>query len=183
MSRLWSLPVLTVYFYTATVLTQLGFVSFFGIPSNFVEASIKQNILNFYILFQLTFAIFDMMRWWMIIAVMLVVAIVLFLSRYNSRYKFVLSIFGSGILILLLWGSYVFGGLIASNSNNFFVPSDDCILAGTSTKYIIPAFYDTKAILVPYDQNSHKILSGFMLKETSDLSCLLQRKSTGVLTR
>jgi hypothetical protein len=80
MNKFWSLPVLTIYFYTATVLTQLGFVSYFGVPSNFVEASIKQNILYFFNLFQLTFVIVGLMKWWMFIAVALAVIVILFLS-------------------------------------------------------------------------------------------------------
>ena len=42
--EIW-LPVLTIFVYSASVLTQYGYISYFGLPSYLIEASVKSNII------------------------------------------------------------------------------------------------------------------------------------------
>lgn len=182
MSKLWSIPVITAYLYTATVLAQFGYISHFGVPSDFVEASLRGNIIYFFSLFQIGFGVIGALSWWVLVAIAIVVIIILFMrwSSYWSRYFF--SICGSVVLCLLLWGSYSFGSFTASHTGNFYTLSEDCSFESTSTRFIIPAFFNTKAILVPYDVNTRKLQEGFMVREASEIPCPLQQRDVGVMS-
>lgn len=182
MSKLWSVPVITAYLYAATVLAQFGYVSHFGIPSDFVEASLRGNIIYFFNLFQIGFGVVGAMSWWALVAVAIVVTIILLMCWGDYRYKYFFSICGTAILGLFLWGSYSFGGFMASHTGSFFTLSENCSFESTSTRYIIPAFFDTKAILIPYDVNNRKLEEGFMVREASEIPCPIQRREVGIMS-
>ncbi len=183
MSKLWSIPVITAYLYAATVLAQFGYVSHFGIPSDFVEASLRGNIIYFFNLFQIGFGVIGAMNWWALIAIALVVTIILLMCWGNYRYKYFFSICGTAILGLFLWGSYSFGGFMASQTGRFFALSENCSFESTSTRYIIPTFFGTKAILLPYDMDNQKIQEGFLVREVSEMPCLIQQLGVGAVVR
>src|SRR3989344_3587248 len=115
MSKLWSLPVISVYLYAATILTQYGFNSYFNIPSSFIEASIKENIVYFFQLFQVASAVAGVMRWWMWAIVIIAALIITFFYNFHSFFRGIISLAGTIILGLLLWGSYNFGSMLAAN--------------------------------------------------------------------
>ena len=176
MKNLWNIPVLSVYFYAITVLTQYGYNSYFGIPSNFIEASIKENIIYFFQLFQIASSVAGVMRWWMWIVVVLSIGVVLYLS--NFKYKTVASVLGTLLLVVALWNSYNFGSLIAKNTTNFYILPQDCISIENGKSYIIPSFYDGKAILIPINYDK-KMAGGFSIKSVSELPCELEQKEIG----
>lgn len=181
MKKLWNIPVLSVYFYAVTILTQYGHNSYFGIPSNFIEASIKENIVYFFQLLQIASGVAGLMGWWMWIVVIVAVCVVLYLS--NCRYRWVVSFLGAILLGVLLWGSYNFGGLIAANTTNFYSLSSKCASMSGEGLYIIPSFYDGKAILVSIDGNNKKMNGGFLIRNISDLPCELEQKEIGKITK
>lgn len=181
MKNLWSLPVLSVYFYAVTILTQHGYNSYFGIPSNFIEASLKENIINFFQLFQIAFGIAGLISWWMWVVVALSIAIVLYLS--NFKYKAVISSVLFAILGALSWSSYAFGGWVGANITSFYSAPSKCISMGEDKVYIIPSFYDGKAIIVPIDQTNKIIEEGFLIRNISELPCGLKQKEVGKIVR
>lgn len=174
-----------MYFYAATVLTQFGYISYFGIPSNFIESSLKDNIVYFYNLFQVISTVFGLMKWWTLLGLISIGVMIFFLYWGHYRFKQILSFVGTFILILLLRGTYDFGNLLAANSTTFLTLPDDCQFesAGTSTRYIIPTLFETNAVLVPYGVDDHKIHPGFLLRAASDIPCAIERKEVGSMKR
>lgn len=181
MKNLWNIPVLSVYFYAVTILTQYGYNSYFGIPSNFIEASIKENIIYFFQLLQIASEVAGIMGWWMWIVIILAVCVVLYLS--NHRYQWVVSSLGAILLGVLLWGSYNFGELIAANTTNFYVLPSKCASINGDGSYIIPSFYDGKAILVSIDRDNKRTEGGFLIRNISDLLCEMKQEEIGRITK
>jgi hypothetical protein len=181
MSKLWSLPVISVYLYAATILTQYGFNSYFNIPPNFMEASIKENIVYFFQLFQLASAVAGLMKLWMWAVVILAVLIITFFYSFSGYKKFI-ALCGTLLLGYLLYGSYNFGMLLAKNTAEFYVPVQNCASLEKDVTYIIPNFYQGKAILVPID-NARKMNGSILIKDLSELGCATERKYVGVVTR
>jgi len=181
-SRLWSIPLITVYLYTATVLTQYGYNSYFNLPANFVEASIQKNITYFFDLLSLAQHVAGSMRWWVWLVV--IAATLLILFAYFSYQGFKLLQFGATVLLFaMLWGSYNYGWQVASNTTEFYVPASTCKTIGPDEKYIVPAFYEGNAIFVPYDKDTHKMYGNFIMKEVSGLNCGLEKESAGKILR
>jgi hypothetical protein len=178
MNKFWNIPIITVYLYAVAILTQHGFNSYFNIPSNFIEFSIKENIVYFFQLFQLALAIVGVMKFWMWIVVLVGAIVIAILCFFDYVYEIIFtSILIGGALV----GSYYFGNFLAINTSTFYVPLSDCQLIGQG-KYIIPVFYDSKAILVSIDENN-KLGNGFMVKEMSDLSCKIELKNIGKIIK
>jgi hypothetical protein len=63
----WTIPGVIVYIYVITVLTQYGFLSYFDIPGNFIEASLRENIIYLYWLFSVFLVIVKIIGWWWIL--------------------------------------------------------------------------------------------------------------------
>lgn len=182
MSRLWSLPVISVYLYGITILTQYGFNSYFNIPSNFIEASIKENIIYFFQLFQLASAVAGLMKWWMWAVVIIAGLIIFFFFSFHSLWRKLISFAGLLLLGYLLYGSYNFGIILAKNSAEFYVPAANCELLEKDTPYIIPSFYQGKAILVPIDEN-RKMTGSILVKDLAELGCSTEKKYVGFVTK
>ncbi len=103
------------------------------------------------------------------------------LSYLSSKFwRFLISIAGFFLIACFLYGSYNFGQLIAKNSPEFYVLSDNCTLSETDTKYIIPSFYQWNAILVSIDEDN--VLTGQVLvKDLSELECSIEKKNVGLI--
>lgn len=182
-NKFWSIPLISVYLYAVTILTQYGFNSYFNIPPNFIEASIQGNTVYFYQLFQLALAVIGLMKFWMWAVLAIGFLMIVLLHIFELRYE----IFLYPILILViggvLFGSYNFGNFIAASTESFYVLSSDCPSAGRDGNYIIPIFYEGKAILVPIDGTTKKLQNGFIVKEMSELACKIELKEIGRITK
>ena len=177
---LWSIPAIAVYFYTATVLTEYGFAGYFNVPSNFIEASLKDNIIYFYQLFILTKGVAGMVKWWswaIIIVIALIIIVLCYLSSFARGW---FTVMGTVVLFLVLMGFYNFGHFLAANTDTFLIPSASCPSIGQSTTYIIPVIDNGQAVLVPIDQNNN-IIGGFLVKNLTDLSCGIEYKNVGLI--
>lgn len=180
MNKLWSLPAVTVYLYTVTILTQYGYNSYFKIPSNFIEFSIKSNIIYFYQLFQLGTGIAGLMRWWMWIVLIFLALLFVFLFFLNKILRIVLVTLTIPALFYIIGpGSYKFGFLIAKNTSSFYIPVNQCFSQNNYNNFVIPTFYESKAILIPIDQNTNKMQGGFIVKEVSEIQCPIEQKEVG----
>lgn len=182
MSKLWSIPVISVYLYGITILTQYGFNSYFNIPSSFIESSIKENIVYFFQLFRLASVVVGFMKWWMWAVVILAVLVIIFLFYSHSFWKKTISFCGILLLSYLLYGSYNFGILLAKNTIAFYVPSQNCASLEKDTQYIIPNFYQGKAILVPVN-NDKKMTGSVLVKDLSESGCATEIKYIGLISK
>lgn len=177
MKKLWSIPLITVYLYIATVLTTAGYFGYFGVPSYLVEASIQANITYFFSLFSLAIAIFDLMRWWMLLIVIILAGLIYYFyhsARWRRRLVTI------AVVVVLGWTLYHssdFGEMLAKNNTIYLVPAVGCTSFGTSTQYIGIGAYEGREIFVSADPITHKQLGGFFLRDLSDTSCAFENKN------
>jgi hypothetical protein len=180
MQKFWSIPALGLYFYIATVLTNWGFLSYFNIPSTFVQASLSSNIIFFYQFIMATLSILGSFNWYVYIAVgfFLIVAVALYylIFEYNKPLKNVFVAIATILLLSYLGTFFKLGGLIASTQTSFIVPADCSV--GQAYGYVIPLTDENQTILVPIDQNN-KMTGGFLIKNTAALSCTFEYKEVG----
>jgi len=181
LSIFWSIPVLTVYFYAANILTQYGYISYFNIPSSFIESSLRDNIVYFFDLFKvistITFNIVISIKWWLLLIVPVVLIIAAFWDPYHWRKTKYL--FLPILLLISLYFSYDFGNKLASYNENYNIVSPECINMDKENIYIIPDIYDTKLILIPIDKKTNKIKNGYLVKNSTDLNCIVERQHVG----
>lgn len=183
MKKLWSIPLITVYLYIATVLTTVGYFDYFGVPSYFVEASIQSNVIYFFSLLNLTSAIFSAMRWWTLLIV-IVVAIFIFLFYHSARWRrWLVTAVGTLILCWALFHSFSFGKTLARYNTTYLVPATGCASFGTSTQYIGMGAFEGKEIFIPVDPATRKLQGGFMLKDLSEASCVFEHRNFGQILK
>lgn len=177
LKMLWSLPLVTVYLYVATVLTTVGYFDYYGLPSYLVEASIQANITYFFTLFNLATAVFGSMRWWTLI-IILVLGVLIFLFYHSARWsRWLVTLAVALVLGWALYHSSDFGELLARHNTVYLVPSADCSAFGTSTQSVGIGIYQGKEVFVTADLVTHKQLGGFTLKDLSETSCVFERKN------
>lgn len=183
MKKLLSLPIIGIYLYGITTITQYGFNAYFSIPKNFIETSIRANILYFFELFKLAQGVAGLMRWWMW-AVLLLLAL-FFILLYFYHHIFAKLIIGLTVilLIVILVKSYNFGAFIAANTPDFLTLEQGCQNSDQDKIFIAPVLYDTQAVLVPIDKNTKKLSGGFQVKEVSELGCKLETQHIGKIIK
>jgi len=180
MSKLLSIPIISAYLYGVTILTQYGFNSYFGIPSSYLESSITQNFVYFFQLFQLASAVAGAMKWWMWLVIILGALTILFIYASHFIWQKIISFVAILLLCLMLYGSYNFGTLLGQSTPEFYVPVAGCVSLDQNTKYIIPSFYQGKAILVSITE-SNTLAGSVLLKDLSELGCATEHKTVGLI--
>src|SRR3989338_7787624 len=121
MKGFWTIPVLAAYIYAITILGFAGFYLYFGIPIDYLEASLVANTVYVHMLlhaFWSAFALITPIGWLVIGATSLFITAAL----------------------LFAWQSVEFGENIARSVTGFYVPADGCISGVKDERYIIPAF-------------------------------------------
>jgi|GEM_PF-1190819 hypothetical protein len=180
MQKFWSIPAVGLYFYVATVLTDWGFLSYFNIPSSFVQASLSGNIIFFYQFIHSTLELLGSFHWYVYVAAgfffVVLVALYYLIFQYNRRLKNTLVAIGTLILFLYLGTFFRLGNLIASTQTSFVVPVDCSV--GSAYAYVVPMTDENETVLVPIDQNN-KMTGGYLVKTTSDSSCTFEWKNVG----
>jgi hypothetical protein len=176
MNKLY-LTLIPVYATIASVLTQLGFSSYFNIPSNFVENSVPQNIIYF---FQLGLAVLAATKLWMWLVLGIIVVILFFLSWLDYGYKkVILAIIWISLAIALI-NFQNFGIFLAKNQNTFYVLSSDCSSVVEKNKtYVMLGSYQDKAIIVPIIKNTKKMDGTFSFMDISTSPCKISQENIG----
>ncbi|HBM46110.1 MAG: hypothetical protein UT05_C0007G0015 [Parcubacteria group bacterium GW2011_GWF2_38_76] len=171
--------IVPVYLYGVVILTQYGYNSYFNIPSSFIDYSIKENFVFFYGLFNLILIFLGTISWWTwLFVVLLVFFSYIFYFEFGKIIKFT-TIF---LLLYALYSSYNFGYLLAENSSEFNTLTDSCSLLKDGNSYIIPNFYQGKAILASIN-SENKLIGEVSIKDLSDINCSIQKKYTGPIKR
>jgi hypothetical protein len=166
-----------LYVYTATILTQYGFISYFGIPSNFIEPSIRDNIIFFFTLIKGMVDVFIATPFLYGTILLLIVVFVVF-TILNKIPKILVLIATGFLLIISIFAFYNLGGLLAQTAETFPVLSN-CLPGKDNVTYIVPAFFQTTAIIIPVTTDTHKIIGSFFLKEAPGSDCEIQNKMIG----
>lgn len=180
MQKFWSIPVVAVYFYTATVLTSYGFLSYFNVPPVFIQASLSSNIVFSYQYITAFLTLLAGLHWYAFLGLGIFIFIVavsyFFLFQYSRRWKKILIAILTILWLLYLGTFYQLGKVIAANQTSFIVPVNCSV--GQDYAYIIPVIDGNTTVLVPIDQ-SNKMTGGFLIKNTADLSCTFEWKPIG----
>ncbi len=171
--------ILGIYISGITILIQSGYNAYFGIPSAFIESSLKENVLYFFQLFNLWKSVVVLITWWMWVIFIVAVLVIIFFyfSHYIIRKMIIFA--GLALAILLLLASYNFGGSWAADRTNFYILPHGCLTVDQKETYLIPTLYDGKAVLVPFDENTRRLKDGFMVKDISELPCMIETKEVG----
>lgn len=179
MNKLY-LTLIPVYATIASVLTQLGFSSYFNIPNNFIENSVPQNIIYF---FQLGLIVFATVKLWMWFILGIIVVVLLFLSWSDYRYKTGISVIIWILLGIALINFQNFGIFLAKNQTTFYVLSSDCSFVEENKTYIMLGSYQDKAIIVPIDKNTNKMDGTFSLIDISTPPCKMSQENIGKIIK
>lgn len=178
-SRLWIIPIITIFIYSATVLFNIGYVSYFGITSTVVNASFTDNIVFSYIWVKGLFivSLSQSIFFWIVIGIILG-----FLGFFWYKVK-------TWILVTLIvfmgfftYQSVLVGETFAKNTDWFYSPTEGCLVTATGTRFIIPYIVDKEAILVPID-NNNKLTGGFTIKPISDIPCVITLSYVGKIEK
>jgi hypothetical protein len=183
MDKLLNLTIITVYIYAVTILTHFGYMSYFGIPSSFLGASIQENVLHFFFLSQVGIGLIVLIKWWVWIFIFPIAIILILNYFFNSRFNLAVNLILIAILGFFLWKSSDFGAFLAANTSNFYTLSSECPAVGSDKLYIIPIGSDTNAVLIPIDENSKKMKDGFLIKNMAELSCKIEMREIGKITK
>jgi hypothetical protein len=177
----WGIPAIALYFYSATVLTEYGYTSYFNIPSSFISASLSDNIIYFFQLFTVGKYEMGLMRWWAWIIVLFALVFILFLYYSHDFWRVLISVVGTVVFLLVLGGFYDFGKVVAASDATFWVTSASCPPIGSDARYVVPTSFGGQAVFIPIDQGN-KMTGGFFVKNLADLPCKLEQRNIGKVT-
>jgi hypothetical protein len=180
MSKYISIPVLTaVYLYALPTLANYGYNSYYHIPYDYIDVSLKENIILFFQLFQAAKTIAAGLNWWIWLTFIIIFLALIF--YYSSSYIGSKIITGLAVILafLLLPASYKFGGFVAANTSVYWVLSSECHSFDNADSYIIPRIYNGTAVMVPIDADTKKIKDAFITKNVSELGCTLEHRDIG----
>lgn len=172
-----------IYFYAAPILFQYGHNSYFGIPPSFIEPSIRDNVIFFFDLTRIAGQVAQGLSFWIWMGLILLTLIVWFLISFHL----IRGLFLTVLLVLLtgfsLFGFYNFGNKIAEVKTEFQFLPEGCIGMQENITYLVPAFYQTTALIVPISTNSKKMTGSFFPRESSDLGCEIQKGVIGQVSK
>lgn len=171
------------YFYAAPILFQYGHNSFFGIPASFIEPSIRDNIIFFFDLSRIAGQVAQDLSFWIWIGLVFLTLIIWFLISF----QIIRGVFLIMCLLILtglsLFGFYNLGNKIAEAKVEFqFIP-DGCLGQQENVTYVVPAFYQTTALIVPVYSDTKKMIGSFLPRESAEIDCDIQKGNIGPITK
>lgn len=168
-----------VYFYAAPILFQYGHNSYFGIPPSFIEPSIRDNIIFFFDLTRIAGQVAQGLSFWIWVGLVFLTLVVWFLISFQVIRGLFLTVSLLVLIGLSLFGFYNFGNKIAEVKTEFqFIPQG-CLGDQENITHLVPAFYQTTALIVPINKDSKKMTGSFFPRESSDLDCEIQKGVIG----
>jgi len=167
----WVIPLSAAYLYFITILLELGFFDYFGVPPAFLDASLVSNVLLVhFFLGSITF---------LSLLGLVIISISTFLQKtFNSfssswvslnRIIFWILI---SLAAILAYSSINIGELIARNTTKFYVPESGCVSQQPVGEWLIIGSSNGAAILI--DAEGHKQHGGFIVKNLAEMHCKIQ---------
>ncbi|MCF7864948.1 MAG: hypothetical protein K9M11_00380 [Candidatus Pacebacteria bacterium] len=172
-----------IYFYAAPILFQYGHNSYFGIPPSFIEPSIRDNIIFFFDLTRIVGQVAQGLSFWIGVGLVFLTLIVWFLISFQVVRGLLLTICLVFLTGFSLLGFYNFGNKIAEMKTEFQIIPEGCLSNQENVTYLVPAFYQTTALIVPFDTDSKKLKGSFFPRESSELGCEIQKTTIGPVLR
>lgn len=168
------------YFYAVPVLLQYGYISYFNIPSSFIEASIRDNITVFFDFFR---GILRVPFSLLILLVILIIISIFILGRLRMFDGWMRGITLTAITIISLFVFYNLGGKTAKQKNNFQIVNSSCINGVENLNYIIPFFSRELAVITPITVDENKLTGDFFVRDMSSLECEIQTQEIGPIIK
>lgn len=175
-----SASLIAVFIYALTILTEFGFLSYFGVPSHLVEASIVTNTVY---LRQIGEGIVLAIKQspFGFVGLLILFGLVYWLFTFKFNAKEMRGIRNSLLIMLALFTLYTahsFGFKLAESTTGFTTLYDCSEISSSTTKYIVPAIRGNSVVAVPIN-NENKMIGGFYLKDMSAINCKLEWKELG----
>lgn len=183
MSKFLSIPIVTAYIYILTVVTYYGFNSYFNIPYNYIEFSVKDPIVFFFDFSRLIGAISGQIGLWNWVAIGAAALVLLGLFFFSRVMRWLITFGFIAFVIYLPFGFYNFGNLLASAATSFYTAPSACIPGATEELYIAPTLFEGKVVFVPVATSTHQLKNGLLVRETSALTCQLEKKEIGKVSK
>jgi hypothetical protein len=175
------------YFYATTILTQYSYNSYFGIPTSYIEFSIKDVVIFFFDLLNIAKTVIvnvaGNLSFWALAGLIIVSIFIGFLLIFDLIPKSVNPIFIIIFTAVSFFGFYNFGNNIAKLTTEFRVIPAECISSEKNITYIIPSFTGTTAIITPIYTDSKKLTGSFLTKESSSLNCEITKETVGQIQK
>lgn len=172
----WEIPVLTVYIYVITILTSSGFLAYFDVPPHFVGATIKENVVFMKMILDIIWQCVSAIGYLWLVLLPLSIVITHYFHKHLSKIVVV------SLILFAIFGTKPLGTLMAEKQITFLTPSEDCEEFKGKT-YAILSASDNTFVLLETDPVTKKIKRGFKPVDVSHLSCGLDYKDLGPLTR
>jgi hypothetical protein len=171
-----------IFLYVSTVMFHASYVKYFGISSDLVSFSVKNNIF-----FSQFWYLVLSSSYWRINTGLLFLFLVFLRFLYRKGWIFVLY-----IVTVLFLGTFAFkvvpwaGTFVAENNKTFYTIPQNCLVIDSYNNFIIPYTADNKVILLPVqvdDQGKYELQGGFAVRSMEDLSCLITREDNIVIKK
>jgi len=172
-----------IYLYVLTVVTYYGYNSNFGIPSNYLEFSVVTPIIFFFDISRGILEFCKTLNAWAWIGILVATISFLIVLSLHSAIRWIALVVFVIFLVRLPFGFYGFGEFIAKSTTSYYTLPSDCIPGATEKTYIAPTLFGGKAIFVPIDTDTKKIKNGLLVREVTDLTCQLEKREIGKISR
>ena len=154
-------------------------MSYFGIPDDFLESSIKDNVLFLFSIFHGFLVAFTVIPWWMWVVLVLATLFCVFAYFGDGRFRLVAIALTTIFVPWAIYNCFHLGSAMAAVQENFNVLADGCETPDPQAVYIVPTFYQGNAVVVPVDSKTNKVIGGFFVKDISDGKCLIKNMKVG----
>lgn len=171
----WILTILIpIYAFLTSILLQYGYVSYYGIPTDYISVISRDSLLLVYSI--LTAVWSNLLGAHLYVWVTIVLALLLLYFLYKVVYlKKIVYLIISVPFILFLLKAQGFGSTMAELNTTFKIASTKCA-PGNLVNYISPLTNNGEIIFVLVEEN--KIVKGSVItKRISDLPCGIEEKT------
>lgn len=180
-NNVWGVSLAAVYIYVATVAINLGYITYFNVPTDFIEVSLRQNILFALSAWQLVWLFLLSLGNLLLLALPLLCLLIFITFRYRKLISF--DAFCAVALLLILIGLHWFGQALAAGKSAHYTLAENCSMDSEDTGYVIVTFYEKSAVLVPYEKNNNLLRGGFRVVSLEQENCTIDYKNIGSLER
>jgi len=175
---------ITIYAYAATVLIQFGQNSYFNTHQSFIDVSIRENIVWFFVMFDSAKKLFtSMWQAWIMFFSFLVCIVFMYYWYKNAKWKAMPIVLSIILFMLSLQIWFSFGLKFASIQTNHLILAPSCDFTSSDKEYVVTSIYEGKAVIVSVDKSTRKMEQKFFVKDLSSLTCGLEYKEIGKIEK
>ncbi len=176
----WSIPGIAIYVYVINILAQYGWNMYYKLPASFIDASIASNTTFLHLIISSIFELIKINLVGDLIFIIIVLLIIYASDKFNGKKSLIFLV--TLMAFFIGWEFYDFGFNLAKVNGTFFVAESGCLPEASSTRYVAPIIYNNNAVFIPIN-NDNKMEGGFLVKDLSQMSCVIKMTEIGQLKR